>query len=304
MAEPGVLLIDKTSGPTSHDVVARVRRRLDERRCGHTGTLDPFATGLLVVCVGRATRLARFLTDASKTYEAIVQFGFATDTYDRTGQPVSEPRDVEPEKSELSDRLEVFRGRQLQTPPPFSAKKIRGKRAYELARAGEPVTPEPVEIEIHSCELVALDGARARLWVSVSSGTYIRSIAHDLGEKLGCGAHLAELRRTRIGSLDVSEAIPFDALETIEPVPMLSPEEALRDLPAFVIDGEAAARLVHGHPPELAHVDGGDWGADRLAPGPVRVLGPGQELVAVGVPSPERGVVRPLVVWGAPKPHE
>ena len=290
-----VLLIDKPSGPTSHDVVARVRRILGERRCGHTGTLDPFATGLLILCLGRATRLARFVSDAYKSYHATIRFGFATDTYDRTGDPTTEIRDVEPARANLERVLSGFRGRQMQAPPAYSAKKRGGKRLYELARGGAPVVADPVEVEIDQLELVELRRSRAELTVRVSSGTYIRSLAHDIGVELGVGAHLDELRRTAVGSFSVAEAVDLDALEERGAgSALLAPEAAVRDLPSASVGGEAARRLMHGQPPKWDEVQA-EWKRSS-APPEIRVLGPKGELLAVGEPV-ERGI-RPLLVWG------
>ncbi len=296
----GVLLVDKPSGPTSHDVVASVRRILREKRCGHTGTLDPFATGLLMLCLGRATRLARFLSGADKTYTATIHFGYATDTYDRTGKPMGETTDHEPDPDSLARILEGFVGPQMQQPPAFSAKKLGGKRSYQLARQGESVSPKPVEVHIRSLELLALEGCRAHVELTVSSGTYIRSFAHDVGEKLGCGAHLSELRRTRVASFSVSEAISIETLGSKGVLEaFLSPSDALRELPRVRVGAEAAKRLAHGHAPRWEELLAPDArvGSARF----VRVFGPLDELLAVGAPDVDQGIVRPVVVWaGAP----
>jgi tRNA pseudouridine55 synthase len=294
----GVLLIDKPAGPTSHDVVALVRRVLREKRCGHTGTLDPFATGLLMLCLGRATRLARFFSGADKTYVATLHFGYATDTYDRTGTPQGDVRDHHPDPEALAQLLQGFVGRQLQRPPAFSAKKIGGKRLYQLAREGTPVEARPVEVDIRALELLKVDGARADIEVTVSSGTYIRSLAYDVGEKLGCGAHLSELRRIRVGSFSVSDAVDVATLESDgAATSMLSPHEALRELPRVQVGVEAAQRLVHGQAPRWDELIAPDVAAGFA--GFVRVVGPTDELLAVGTPELKRGVVRPVVVWAS-----
>jgi tRNA pseudouridine55 synthase len=293
-----VLLVDKPSGPTSHDIVARVRRILGEKRCGHTGTLDPFATGLLILCLGRATRLSRFLAAAFKSYEATIRFGYATDTYDRTGTPVGDVRDYEPERDVLVRTLSSFEGRGMQRPPAFSAKKLDGKRLYQLAREGVPVIAPPVEVEIRELELLDIQGGEARIRVTVSSGTYIRSLAYDVGEKLGVGAHLSELRRTAVASFSVSEAVDMDTLETLglggAGASLLSPEDALRDLPRVEVGPDVARRLVNGQPPRWDEI-GSVWDVET-APPHMRVLGPSGELLAVCGPS-KRGL-RSLVVWG------
>ena len=294
----GVLLIDKPTGLTSHDVVARVRKRLALRRVGHTGTLDPFASGLMVLCVGRATRLARFFSATAKTYIATVHFGYSTDTYDRTGQPVGEVCDAAPELSELKRRLASFQGRQMQVPPVYSAKKIGGMRLHRLARQGIAVTPPPVEVEFHTIELLELDGPRARIELSVSSGTYIRSLAQDLGLLLGTGAHLAELRRTRVGSFLVSEALDMTGLLEGARTPadaLLPPNAALRDLCEVRLEPAAAKRLAHGRTPSWEEVTSpGDM---RDVAGPVRVVDSGGELLAVAALDGERKLLRPVLVW-------
>jgi tRNA pseudouridine55 synthase len=293
----GVLLIDKSSGPTSHDVVASVRRILGQKRCGHTGTLDPFATGLMMLCLGRATRLARFLSGADKTYVATIRFGYATDTFDRTGKPVGPIALHSPDPEELARTLAGFVGAQMQRPPAFSAKKIGGKRAYELARAGESVSPKPVEVTIRSLELLELDGATARLEVTVSSGTYIRSLAHDVGKRLGCHAHLSELRRTRVAAFSVSHAVTIETLEREGPLgALLTPNEALRGLPLVRVGAEVAKRLAHGHPPRFDELVGEDLSAAADTDF-VRLVGPEGELLAVGEPDRARGIVRLAVVW-------
>lgn len=294
----GVLLIDKPTGLTSHDVVARVRKRLALRRVGHTGTLDPFASGLMVLCVGRATRLARFFSATAKTYIATVHFGYSTDTYDRTGQPVGEVRDAAPELSELKRRLASFLGRQMQVPPVYSAKKIGGTRLHRLARQGIAVTPSPVEVEFHTIELLALDGPRARIELSVSSGTYIRSLAQDLGRLLGTGAHLAELRRTRVGSFLVSEALDMTGLLEGAWTPaeaLLPPNAALRDLSEVRLEPAAAKRLAHGRTPSWEEVTSPE--DMRGVAGPVRVVDSGGELLAIAALDGERKLLRPVLVW-------
>ena len=293
----GVIAVDKPVGLTSHDVVKRVRKLTDQRRCGHTGTLDPFATGLLLVCLGRATRLSRFLTAQRKTYLATLRFGFATDTYDRTGSPVGEPVPFDARPEELETLFARFVGKQLQRPPRFSAKKIGGTRAYRLARRGEPAAPAPVEVEIGRIELLGLEGPLARIVTTVSSGTYMRSLAYDVGQALGCGAHLEALRRTHVGSFTVDEASELDALDaaaargSLEDS-ILTPLEALRDLRSLRVDSESASKLGHGR--SLS------WGA-RLATGATyRVLGPAGELVAVVTLDEATGTLKPVIVWATP----
>jgi len=276
----GVLVIDKPSGPSSHDIVARVRRVLRTPRVGHTGTLDPLATGVLPLVVGSATRLAQYLTAADKSYAAVVRLGAATDTYDMLGRVVGAeaPRPVAAiTRAEIEEALDTFRGSFLQTPPSYSAKKLGGVRSYKLARRAsgpglKPGTtelagnvapsfslgpaaamplPSPVMVHVRHLELVAVDGSRIDLRIVASAGFYVRSLAHDLGVRLGCGAHLEVLRRTRSGEFDESQAL---ALETLE-APGFRVEDAvvpsarlLTHLPAVVLNEGGAQRAPHGAP--------------------------------------------------------
>lgn len=210
----GVLVIDKPAGMTSHDVVGRVRRVLQERSVGHTGTLDPMATGVLPLVIGKLTRLAQFYTDSEKCYEGSIRFGFATDTYDAEGEPTTPVSQERPTIDQLRQAAERFRGAIKQMPPPFSAKKIGGVPAYKLARKKREVQLEPVEIEIKEFEILGMQGDVASFRARVSSGTYIRSIAHEIGQALGMGAHLASLRRTLVAEFDITEAHTLEELET------------------------------------------------------------------------------------------
>lgn len=209
----GVLLVDKPAGPTSHDVVQVARRGLSERRIGHTGTLDPAATGLLVLCVGKATRLQGYLLAWEKAYEGEIRLGFATTTYDAEGEPLAEPRPVPELTPELLAELtRRFSGEQAQLPPPFSAKKKDGKKFYELAREGQEVPREPKLVTIFELKLEPFGQDRLRFSVVCSSGTYVRSLAHDIGEVLGCGGHLSKLRRVRVGPWHVEQAVAAEEL--------------------------------------------------------------------------------------------
>jgi len=242
--------------------------------------------------------LARFFSEVQKTYEATIAFGQATDTYDRTGVPVGEFRGVPPEREGLERVLEGFLGRQLQVPPAYSAKKVGGERLHRLARRGIRVTPEPVPVEIRSIELLGLDGGELRIEVSVSSGTYIRSLAHDLGVTTGLGAHLKELRRTRIGSFSVTDSYGLAELEDNLPAELLlAPAEALRDLETVRVGREAAERLRHGRAPRWEELipawEGG------VAPTRLRILDLEGQLLAVGEPDAGGGVIKPILVWAA-----
>ncbi len=206
-----VLIIDKPSGLTSHDVVNRVRRILQERSVGHLGTLDPLATGVLPLVIGNLTRLAQFYTSCEKTYEGTIRFGFATDTYDAQGEPLSSAQAVNLSPDQIRELANRFRGTIEQTPPPFSAKKIQGVAAYKLARKHAEVTLKPVQIEIKEFEITAIQtyddsGLVATFRARVASGTYMRSVAHDMGQLAGCGAHLQSLRRTAVGEFELSDA--------------------------------------------------------------------------------------------------
>lgn len=212
--EEGILRVDKPVGPTSHDMVGRVRRVLKTRRVGHTGTLDPFASGLLLICVGPATRLSQVLTGMPKTYEAEAVLGIRTDTDDCEGTVVSRREGVaELHRDDVEAALVAFRGRILQAPPPYSAKKVGGEAAYLKARRGEIVELAPVEVEIESLELLEWTPPHLRFRVRCSSGTYVRALARDLGEALGVGAHLTGLRRTAIGPHGVEGAVSAGALD-------------------------------------------------------------------------------------------
>ena len=206
----GVLVVDKPAGPTSHDIVDRARRALQTRRVGHTGTLDPFATGVLALCVGRATRLARFLTAGEKAYSATVRLGFATTTDDLTGDPLEPERPVELAEAALREALAGLVGTFDQVPPAFSARQVGGRRLYELARRGEAVARAATPVTVYALELVARGRDTLELELRCSAGTYVRALARDLGERLGTGAHLLALRRTRSGGFDIGQAVPGD----------------------------------------------------------------------------------------------
>lgn len=211
----GVIVVDKAAGWTSHDVVARFRRIARTKKVGHLGTLDPIATGVLPLVVGRATRLAQFYLHGDKVYEATVRFGWPTTTFDKAGEPASEKQSVQLDAAALEPLLERFRGAFLQVPPPVSAKKIGGKRAYQLARQNVAVRLEPVQVQVYELTLEGVEGDRARLRAHCSGGTYLRSIAHDLGQALGCGAHLDELRRTASNEFGIAQARTIEQLESL-----------------------------------------------------------------------------------------
>jgi tRNA pseudouridine55 synthase len=247
----GILVIDKPAGMTSHDVVNRVRRLLQERSVGHLGTLDPMATGVLPLLLGKLTRLAQFYTGAEKIYEGHIRFGFATDTYDAEGEPAGPPQPVQVTLDVLRELAGNFRGVVEQIPPPFSAKKIHGVPAYKLARKKQAVTLEPVQVEIKEFEILNSDGEQAAFRARVSSGTYLRSVAHDMGRLLGVGAHLAALRRTGVGEFTEADACTLEQLEAAAASD--EPEQLMihlrRILPAFpcvTADDTNSNRIRHG----------------------------------------------------------
>jgi len=248
----GVLLVDKKTGLTSHDVVEKFRRRTKVKKAGHTGTLDPLATGLLVLCVGKATRLQAYLMGMEKTYEGTIQFGWATDSYDAAGVPAGEAVERDVTAVDFEPHIARFRGEIEQMPPAFSAKKIDGVRAYELARKGEEVKLKTKRVTVYEFTILDVEGSRMRFRVRSSAGTYMRSLAHDLGESIGVPAHLKELRRTAIGKFKIEEAISFDEMVEATPEKILSPPHfqslAEIDLPLekLRIDWAQQGKLMQG----------------------------------------------------------
>lgn len=255
----GVLIVDKPAGFTSHDVVAKARKILNIRQIGHFGTLDPFATGVLPLSAGKATRFAQFYLKSRKAYSGIIRFGYSTDTYDTTGTPSSEPVDIRLDRAKLEMVMREFTGRILQTPPAFSAKRVGGVRAYQLARQHQEVTLDPVEVEIYALELLsfAAGGNEAGFAVECSGGTYIRSLAHDIGKRLACPAHLASLRRTAVAEFRQEHAVTLAHLEQVAASGnmgdvMIPLEALLPDCPELVLRGREEKNVRHGHPFELA----------------------------------------------------
>jgi tRNA pseudouridine55 synthase len=248
----GLLVIDKPSGMTSHDVVSRLRRATGESMIGHLGTLDPMATGVLPVLLGKFTRLAQFFGPLPKTYSGTIRFGFATDTYDAEGMPVAPIAGELPSNQELQAAAALFRGEVEQTPPPFSAKKVDGKPAYKAARRGETVVLKPVSLLIDEFVVGDLEGEYAQFTMRISSGGYVRSVAHDLGKVLGCGAHLASLRRVAAGPFTLAEALTLEqvcvraAAGTLER-DLPHPRTLLPELPATTADLWIAGRLRNGN---------------------------------------------------------
>jgi len=246
----GLLLVDKPSGITSHDAVDRVRRALGIRKVGHAGTLDPMATGLLLIGIGRATRLLRFLGDLPKTYEGAARLGEETDTLDADGEVVR-TRPVTASSAEIGAAMRTLLGESLQTPPAYSAVKVGGRPMYKAARAGEAVEAEPRPIRVDAFDLLGRTGPDLRFRVTCSGGTYVRVLLADVGEQLGCGAHLTSLRRTAIGPFGVRDASPPEAPGAPLPV-----ERALAHLPVCVVSAEEAVAVSHGRILGPAGVEG------------------------------------------------
>jgi len=301
----GLLVIDKPPGFTSHDVVGRVRHTLHERRVGHTGTLDPFATGVLLILVGRATRLAQFLTADDKEYEAIIRLGYATTTGDRTGDPLAAPAGATGwSEKEIESALSSLRGNISQVPPMYSAKKIGGRKLYELARRGEEVERQSLHVCIHEFAAIRSDGQLMKdngdgtfdfkVRVVCSSGTYVRTLAEDFGKRLHVGAHLAELRRTRVGNFAIDLAVNLDELkirfaeEALGTI-LVPPGSALSNLPFVHLSDENAQKVRNGVGVEVKAVE---WTAGTY----VKMCDEHGSLIAVGQFDAEKGVVRPRVV--------
>ncbi len=311
----GALVIDKPRGKTSHDAVEAVRRIVGFRQVGHLGTLDPLATGVLVLLLGRATRLAQFYAGRRKRYDCAVRFGFATDTYDADGTPLG------PDTAPMLDRNEVerlaarFLGRFAQMPPPFSAKKIHGRPAHELARKKKPVELKPVEVEVYEFRLTGVEGSVARFVIECAAGTYIRSLAHELGALLGCGAHLAEIVRTAVGEFTMDRAVKLEELEQAARAGKLAEwilplERLLSDLPRVTVLPVVERRVRHGarFNVQVAHIqpgrvstaegapaelDSGDWRPARL-----RVFNQQEKLIAIAEAIVPR-TYQPVVVLDA-----
>jgi tRNA pseudouridine55 synthase len=246
----GLLVLDKPAGMTSHDVVAIVRRVTGEKSIGHLGTLDPMATGVLPLLLGKYTRLAQFFGQAEKSYTGTIRFGFATDTFDAEGEPAAEAVALTKSLAELREMALHFHGAMDQMPPVFSAKKINGVPAHKLARAGKDVPVKAARITIHHFELLGLEGDVASFTMSVSAGGYVRSVAHELGEMAGCGAHLASLRRTQAGVFSLAQSIPLGELKkmTLEEVEarLPHPRTLLVEMPSVTVDGQTAGRVRNG----------------------------------------------------------
>ena len=298
----GVLLVDKPEGPTSHDVVAVARRSLGLQKVGHAGTLDPLATGLLVLMIGRATRLASLLSGADKTYRGVIRLGFSTDTFDRAGVPDGPPRDVQVDRDTLLRHLERFRGTVQQVPPVYSAKKVHGTPMYRLARRRRPVTPVATSVTFRRLELLGLSGPDMEIEAEVSAGTYLRSFAQDLGQILGCGAHLHSLRRVASGPFRVEQAMLLQEIQDLgrEAAGRVIPlEEIPLGMPTLCLTASGAHAVRHGRSLGLHDVLSP---APPIPPGRCRLQGPEGTLVAIAevvlqAPAEARSVIRPQIVF-------
>ncbi len=273
----GVIVIDKPPGMTSHDVVNRVRRILGQKAVGHLGTLDPMASGVLPIVAGNLTRLAQFYVKSEKAYEGEIRFGFATDTYDAEGEPTTPPQPVSCDRAQLEATAARFRGVIEQIPPPFSAKKIHGVPAYKLARKNKEVRLEPVQVEVKELEILAFDSDRARFRAKVSSGTYLRSIAHEMGQQLGCGAHLSSLRRTAVAGFTLADSVTLEQLAEAAATEdaeskFVHPRKLLPEFPAVAADDAAASAIRSGRSVNLP-----EFSSAKL----VKVFHGQRELIAV-----------------------
>ena len=259
-----VIVVDKPAGWTSHDVVAKARRILAERSIGHLGTLDPIATGVLPLLVGRMTRLTQFYTASEKSYEGTIRLGFATDTYDCDGEPLGPPQEVKVTLEELADASKASLGKIQQTPPAFSAKKIHGVPAYKLARKKQDVELKPVEVEVKEFTLTGLQGDLVQFSCRVSSGTYVRGLAHDLGQRLGTGAHLASLRRTAVAEFGVEQSHTLEQIAgaveqgSLEPL-LVHPRRLLPQIPSVTATDADIARIRNGRTVNLPEMSRSRW---------------------------------------------
>ena len=288
----GLLVVDKPAGMTSHDVVAIVRRAAGERSIGHLGTLDPMATGVLPLLLGKYTRLAQFFGDSEKWYEGRIRFGFATDTFDAEGTATSSTKPLTSPFEELQQLATRFHGTIDQVPPVFSAKKIQGVPAHKLARAGAEVPVKPARITIHDFRLLSLEGDEAAFTMRVSAGGYVRSVAHELGQLAGCGAHLSMLRRTRAGAFTLDQAISIDDLKRFG-VPEIEerlphPRTLLPEMPCITVDDQTAGKIRNGMQVNLP--DFSSASLVKIFTTPVDLLAIGRRIAGT--------LMQPIVVMG------
>jgi tRNA pseudouridine55 synthase len=264
MSLNGVIVVDKPAGWTSHDVVAKMRNILGERSIGHLGTLDPMATGVLPLVIGKMTRLCQFYEDSEKAYDGSIRFGFATDTYDADGEQVGPVNEVKLTLEEVIVAAAKFVGKLQQVPPPFSAKKIKGVPAYKLARRKQEVELKAVTVEVKEFAVLGLGGDRAEFRCRVASGTYVRCLAHEMGQNLGCGGHLAKLRRTAVAEFlledahtlgQVAEAVAQGRIDDV----LVHPRRVLPGIPSVTADDDTVGRIRHGRSVNLADFSRSKW---------------------------------------------
>ena len=296
----GILNIHKTPGMTSHDVVARIRKLLHQKRVGHTGTLDPLARGVLPICLGQATRVAEYLSESGKAYRAEITFGVVTDTYDAEGTVIHTSSTDALTLERIENQLPHFLGPQLQVPPLYSAIKIQGQPAYKHARAGEGLTLEPRAIEITALHIVDWQSPRLILDVACSKGTYIRSLAYDLGEVLECGAYLTALQRTRSGPFNIEQSLTLEQLTEVidqgQIANYLFPADyALQNYPALHLDEEAAQRVLHGN---AFHYQLDMTISQTQHSALVRVYGVSGHFLAIAIWDTKDGLWQPKKVFG------
>jgi tRNA pseudouridine55 synthase len=297
----GVLVVDKPAGITSHDVVAVARRALGERGIGHTGTLDPMATGVLPLAIGKATRLVRFLSASDKDYDAVIRFGRSTDTYDVTGTTTGESP-MRPTRTAVEFGLLALSGAYDQMPPPYSAKKVEGRRAYAMARRDEPVALKAVPVTVSRAVPTAFDDDTASVSLTCSAGFYVRSFAHELGRMLGSGACLESLRRTRSGSFTLSQAVRLEELATGAQEALESRAipctELLTEYPAVRLNDQGLVYVAHGRDLGPAQLAGREAAVPMASPAVpwVRLLDPGGTLVALATPDASSGRLHPSIV--------
>jgi len=302
---PGILLIDKPEGPTSHDVVAQARRSVGTRRVGHTGTLDPFASGLLILCIGRATRLVEYFHLLPKRYQARLVLGRETDTDDRTGsETVVSVAWRELGEQTVRAAVEGRSGQQLQVPPEYSARRVDGRRAHRRVRAGEKIELAPAPVTVHSIRVLDWSPPELSIDVTVSTGTYVRALARDLGRDLGCGAHLDFLRRTAIGPFDVDDAIPASELGDPQggsdiPARILAPADALGWLPRRQLTAAELIEVSHGRAVALAEVEEPRLAGLEIGESAGRPVVLVREGELIGVARRDDGVLRPVKVLHA-----
>jgi len=303
----GLILVDKPRGPTSHDVVARIRRCLGIQRVGHFGTLDPLATGLLLVAVGRAVKLFPLFSKHDKVYTGEIRLGVATDTYDVLGQPTAPATDIMPGREAVSAAMRSFEGEILQAPPPYSARKLAGKPLYKWARSRKPIAAPPRLVVVHAFKLADYRPPVVEFEVECGSGTYVRSLAHTLGEKLGCGAHLAGLRRLSAGDLSLAQALSLERVEELIAAgraeeAVLPLESLLPWLPKLILTATGEGRLQKGRAlapgdtqgtlPSVASADTGPAGAQE----PVRLFSPAGRFLGLAQPGADPETLVPFLV--------